>query len=239
MTADDLITLEATATRAWAAAEEERHGNWLLRANHGYTKRANSAYVIGNVDTGEIPEIRDWYAQRDLPLIIREISLWSNPDLGAWLAGNSFRRFDETLVMTGPVSPGAPTISIVAPDVWIASYAAFEGGTKGNQEHHLALINRITTPVAPVLLFANGEPVACGLAVADGDWVGLFDIATSPHHRRNGYGLALMQGLSAWGAEQGAQRTYLQVLASNAPAISLYQRLGYTEAYRNWYWAET
>jgi ribosomal protein S18 acetylase RimI-like enzyme len=235
---EELIALEDTATRAWAAAEEERQGNWLLRFNHGYTKRANSAYVIGPVEADAIPALRDWYANRSLPLHIRETSLWANPGLQAELERRKFRRFDETLVMTGSTQASHVGIELIEPGAWISWYAAFEGATKGNQSHHLALINRITTPVAPAVYSVDGQPVACGLAVADGNRVGLFDIATDPDRRREGHGRAMVSGLLAWGAALGASWAYLQVLATNAPAIRLYEGLGFREAYRNWYWTE-
>lgn len=39
----------------------------------------------------------------------------------------------------------------------------------------------------------------------------------------------------AWGRALGATRAYLMVVAANEPAIALYQRLGYLEAYRSHY----
>ena len=33
----------------------------------------------------------------------------------------------------------------------------------------------------------------------------------------------------------GAQGAYLQVMLNNPPALALYQRLGFAEAYRYWY----
>ena len=55
----------------------------------------------------------------------------------------------------------------------------------------------------------------------------------SRSRRHRGTGLArLMARALAWGAEQGATRSYLQVSADNAAALALYERLGYWHAPR-------
>ncbi|MCX6093274.1 MAG: GNAT family N-acetyltransferase, partial [Candidatus Bipolaricaulota bacterium] len=52
--------------------------------------------------------------------------------------------------------------------------------------------------------------------------------------RRQGLGRGLMRGLMAWGRELGAERVYLQVVLQNAPAVALYEELGFQEAYQYW-----
>ena len=68
-----------------------------------------------------------------------------------------------------------------------------------------------------------------------GGWLGLFDIVTHPQKRGQGYAQRLIRQLAAWGASQHASGAYLQVMLNNPPALSLYQRLGFKEAYRYWY----
>jgi GNAT superfamily N-acetyltransferase len=233
----DQLDLEETAIRAWPAAEEEAIGSWLLRSDHGYTKRANSAYAMGSVDVGDIPQLASWYDGRNLPLIVRELSLHQNAHLGEALLTDGFVRFDETLVMTADlVDLATDAVGVVSIEEWIELYARFEGATKGNQIHHRALIERIQTPVALASSSEGNSPVACGLGVCDGTWLGLFDIATDPNRRRQGHGRQLVAELLDWGYDRGAHRAYLQVLASNEGAIRLYESFGFTEAYRNWYW---
>jgi len=65
--------------------------------------------------------------------------------------------------------------------------------------------------------------------------LGLFDIITDEGQRRRGYGRQLMQGLLAWGKQQGARSAYLQVMLNNPPALALYAGLGFREVYRYWY----
>jgi ribosomal protein S18 acetylase RimI-like enzyme len=75
---------------------------------------------------------------------------------------------------------------------------------------------------------------ASGVAAYADDWVGFRGIEVSPEHRRQGLGLAVMDALLEWGAERGATTAYLQVLADNAPALALYEGLGFAthHAYR-------
>ena len=75
---------------------------------------------------------------------------------------------------------------------------------------------------------------ASGVAAYADDWVGFRSIEVAPEHRRQGLGLAVMAALLEWGAEQGATTAYLQVLGDNAPALALYDGLGFTthHAYR-------
>ena len=75
---------------------------------------------------------------------------------------------------------------------------------------------------------------ASGVAAYAEDWVGFRGIEVAPEHRRQGLALVVMDALLEWGAERGATTAYLQVLADNAPAIGLYERLGFTthHAYR-------
>ena len=49
-----------------------------------------------------------------------------------------------------------------------------------------------------------------------------------------GLAVAVMAALLEWGAERGATTAYLQVLGDNAPALALYEGMGFTthHAYR-------
>jgi N-acetylglutamate synthase len=75
---------------------------------------------------------------------------------------------------------------------------------------------------------------ARGIAAYADDWVGLRGIEVDPDRRRQGLGLAVVAALLEWGAERGATTAYLQVLGDNAPALALYESLGFTthHAYR-------
>ncbi|HUX85631.1 MAG TPA: GNAT family N-acetyltransferase [Chloroflexota bacterium] len=81
----------------------------------------------------------------------------------------------------------------------------------------------------------DGETVAVGLAVRERDHVGLFDVVTAPHRRNQGIGRRMMSTLLRWGRDDRATTGYLQVMRTNAPALHLYEKLGFREAYRYWY----
>ncbi|MDX6373481.1 MAG: N-acetylglutamate synthase [Nocardioidaceae bacterium] len=87
------------------------------------------------------------------------------------------------------------------------------------------------------LVTARIDDAASGVAAVDGDWAGFRTIEVVPDRRREGLGLAVMAALVGWAAEQGATTAYLQVLGDNAPALALYDRLGFVEHHRYRYLA--
>ncbi len=74
-----------------------------------------------------------------------------------------------------------------------------------------------------VALARRGPAVlSVGFAVSHQGWVGIFGMYTSGPQRRQGGAAAVLNGLSGWAAEQGAQGLMLQVETDNAPALALY-----------------
>jgi N-acetylglutamate synthase len=61
--------LQRLAARSWRGLEEERYGDWLLRAGGGFTGRANSVLVVGDPAddlTTAVATVARWYDQRGL-----------------------------------------------------------------------------------------------------------------------------------------------------------------------------
>lgn len=52
-------------------------------------------------------------------------------------------------------------------------------------------------------------------------------VAVDPEVRRQGVGLALLEGFVAWARARGVEKCTLSVLAHNAPAIALFRRAGF------------
>jgi len=69
----DRLRLEQVAAAAWPAVDTARLGDWVLRASGGWTRRANSALVLGSpgmdLDRALGACVR-WYAERGLPPLV-------------------------------------------------------------------------------------------------------------------------------------------------------------------------
>jgi ribosomal protein S18 acetylase RimI-like enzyme len=107
---------------------------------------------------------------------------------------------------------------------WLAAWARCEPGR--DVEAHAATVLRL---LAGRATFARVDERAVGIVVEGDGIAGLFCVAVDPACRRTGLGTALVLSLLAG---TSAETSYLQVEQSNAPAIALYARLGFAEAYR-------
>jgi N-acetylglutamate synthase len=220
----DIRNLEHAAALAWPGVEQRRLGGWLLRFGRGSTRRANSAVPL-DVPTGsDVSGIIDWYAGRAVaPLVAAPDRLFRIPP-GVPIDA-------ETLVMTGDVT--TPRLSAVAiatrpDDEWLRLY-------------------RRDVPVDVLTAVLDGEvafAMSAGAAVGRGAvtespdgtrWIGLSAVHVVESARRRGLARELCGALLAWGAEQGATRAYVQVLADNTAATRLYESMGFSVHHRSRY----
>jgi ribosomal protein S18 acetylase RimI-like enzyme len=63
-------------------------------------------------------------------------------------------------------------------------------------------------------------------------------LSVADSHRRKGLGIEILTSALRWARMRSARTAWLQVKLSNAPAIALYERLGFRDAYHYCYWQE-
>jgi ribosomal protein S18 acetylase RimI-like enzyme len=231
-------SIEEAALRAWPASQQLLFDGWVARFSDGYTKRANSALLLypqtESFAPATVDRIEGLYRSQGLPAIFRLLS-FSTPDgFAGRLEARGYRPADSTLVLARPLATEIPIDTYVHQldvEIGIDAHARMNDLSASVLPGHRAILERIPSGLSFLGLVINGELVACGLSVVDGPLVGLFDIVTDPAHRRKGYGARLVQGMLAEAAQSGTSLAYLQVVATNAPALALYESLGFTQAY--------
>jgi ribosomal protein S18 acetylase RimI-like enzyme len=230
-TADELA-LEAVAARGLRPAETQQLGGWQLRADHGFTRRANSVAPLRQLGMPldeALGLAHDWYAARGLPLRMHlpvEARRLLDADLGerGWAAEPLVHVFAGRLgSLHAPEGDAAPVEFAGSPDdAWLALYR----GGSGLEDTARALLTRHDR-VCFASLRIDGRTAAVVRGAVDDEWLGVMALEVDPGYRRRGLAAALMRALWAWGAAHGARRSYLQVWADNAPAVTLYEKLGY------------
>jgi N-acetylglutamate synthase len=233
--------LERLAARSWRGLEQERFGDWLLRAGGGFTGRANSVLVAGDPPDdlpAAVDAVTGWYAVRGLrPRAQVPIPGGEAADAAFDAAG--WLRDDDNLVLTAPLAGWAPphlTVDLAAePDeAWLTGYR-YRGTPLPPVAREVLL-----SADDPVFASIRCDPVPAPLgAVARGvvvdDWLVVTAVTVDERHRRQGLATAVMAALGTWARARGAHLCVLQVAGGNAPALSLYDRLGFTEHHRYHY----
>lgn len=229
---------------AWPAFQTLCADGWLLRYGRGFTKRANSVYPLYPAALGfeeKIAACEAFYRDKGQAVCFKLTEASQPAGLDAELARRGYARIDEVSIQTRPLA-GLPAaqhgILRTSPEMtaeWLEVFCSLAPERAKDKETIRELFRLPLPPCQYGLLEVEGQIVACGLAVRQGEHVGLFDIVTDPAYRRLGYGEALLLHMLNLAVEEGARVAYLQVLAANAAAMSLYAKLGFSEKYKQWY----
>jgi ribosomal protein S18 acetylase RimI-like enzyme len=183
------------------------------------------------------------YARRGQPTVFKLTAASQPAELDRVLAEAGYQAEATTSVQVADVSPSAqalaldPAVSLTesVSDAWFDDLSVLVGVPEPHRRIERQMLGAIAPPAAFASLRVDGQPLALGLAVAERGYVGLSSIVTASHARNRGLGRRLVGHLLAWGQQRGAHTAHLAVMLDNAPALRLYARFGFREAYRYWY----
>jgi N-acetylglutamate synthase len=230
-----ILGLERCSVRALPPAETVQLGEWLVALGRGSLLRLNSCTTFGESPRRNMFErieaVEKRYDARGRPTRFRLTEL--DRHLDERLETRGYELSTEVVVMTGPVggaASGNVAVASAAGPTWLDRYS--EWGAH-DELRRLELGESLGALTLDTGVFSS--PAAIGVAVLDGPWVGLFNLIVDPVQRRKGHGRDLTSAILSWAVSRGAERSYLQVVATNTDAISMYSTLGFTEAYRYHY----
>jgi ribosomal protein S18 acetylase RimI-like enzyme len=242
--AAEIAALELAGNEAWPAPEQDRLGDWLLRAAGGWTGRGNTALPVGDpgVPLAEaIAAVRRWYAARGLPPKIN-VPLPLAAPVNAALDALGWHTNPPTLVQaaplarllstTGPRADLPPVRLFEAPSrAWLEVVAGRKGALPDAAIHLLTAVREVRFAE----VYADtGEllAIARGTVTGAGQYFGIFLVEVVPAARRRGLARQVIGALAGWAGQLGATTAFLQVEEHNRVALALYQRLGFTAHHR-------
>jgi GNAT superfamily N-acetyltransferase len=203
------------ALALWPDLETRPVGDWLLR--HSPTssaRRANSVLAMTpsgrDDDYEQVVAFYEGQGQRPIAAVLpgsAEDALFRSH---GWVLESHDR---DTVFQLGSVAAARRSLAgVPLPDLDVA----LVGGDQ----------------VVTVEVSDDGRILASGVAAVADDWVGFRRVEVDQAQRGRRLGLLVMAELLDWGAERGATTAYLQVLADNARAFTLYDGLGFREHHR-------
>lgn len=240
--------LEAVGFRAWPASSVMYDGSWQLRLTGSHpSKRINCVVPLDPSDYGNcglrLEKARKRFEDFGRPLIIRETTLMPS-ELRAHLYDNGWTVFEEVKVMTADLAHAElPETIAHLPSHDIGRFVEASLKVSGDDPSLRSAIAEIVSSIKPTLgLFIKeeieGDPQATVICVQDNDLAGILSLDVADTLRRQGTGSEILTSALRWARISGAKTAWLQVVSTNLPAIALYEKFGFSEAYTYRYWGK-
>ena len=236
----NVADLERACIAAWPARDAHEIDGWRLFATDGKSWRVNSTWPLdwrGADVEAALDAAEAWAAAHNIAPAFKLADGAIHPsELPIALAARGYTPQMQTLVMTRALDAlEAPSRSIAISDApsdafWSPMRAAAPSPEDFAERQDIVLRTQEGSA------FAVADNAAVGLSRLTDYLVGLYLMRTVPSARRQGYALDIVRALCAWGKDHGATTAYLQVEASNAPALALYANEGFARAYAYHYW---
>jgi GNAT superfamily N-acetyltransferase len=234
----EIRRLEELAFRGWPALESRDFAGWRQRFSRGYTKRSNSINAL------------EIYARHDPAIVsaleapylaLGQTPAWrltplAPPAIAPLLAARGYRTIERSLVKVCPLHAGFaadPDVRILPgpTPAWIDAFRTHSPVPPQHGETMQRMLAAIAAPAGFAFVEEAGQPMAMAIGAIEGDHMGLFDVLVMPHARRRGLARRVTETLYAWAWGNGARLAYLQVVATNAAALPLYEAQGFRTAY--------
>lgn len=225
---------EGHALALWPDVERAPLGDWELRSDPEtegrLRKRANSCLAIGDPHTSYAEAIGSVHAFYDR----RSRRPLAQVELGS-AADDAFREAGWTVIEGGDSHFQLTSLAQLSRMLRPNSRDSFETLLADGDAGSVAPL-----PPGPVSaeLVGDGprvvvevrcgsETIARARAGRSRDWLGVHGFSVDPAYRRRGLARRMMAELVEWGAEQGLSTVWVHTEVDNAPALALYEGLGF------------
>lgn len=236
---------------SWPALDERRIGGWSLGFSEGFTRRANSVWMLGRVSDVEeaIGAVEEAYRVRGLP------SRFLTTDSGDPSEIAMLRDFGYVTSLSGKIlvgGTGAPAVegaverardwehavdsdaAVVVtsgpelPPDWRDAWLRWNGRLLQSDRR---LAPRILGANTPTFLGVRVEGKLMALArLTASDGTGIIDcLVTERSCRGRGYGRRLVERARQEASARGATSCLAMVVDNNAASRRLFERAGFTE----------
>ena len=226
-----VLELDQICNLTWPATENLENSGWLMRAAGGVTNRANSVLPLAaNLEAGTLTDFaekllvaQEFYQKRNLPTIFQvALPTWQvlSDKLRSIGAVETIRGNTMVADLTS-AKQNVPTGFEIAQanqvtDKWLELQPTpgIEKILAGCSATYLTIIK-------------NSQTIAtCRIALAK-SWSSITRVYVHQDFRGQGLGKAITAAALEASFEQGATKALLQVEASNAIAIGIYESLGF------------
>ena len=234
----DIYKIEQLAAASWPSYIQKRMGKWLLRANFGVTKRANSVWTSADMPEGDYQkEIEHFYKSLGLPVCI-QISDASPEGLDDALADSGYEKIDECFQMTASCcdildrtfdnSRFTYKWERDSSSSWIDDFIRLEEFSPERHCGYTSIFKRMQPCKIFFTMYDQGSLTAVGTASVINGYGGLSNVVVAKEHRGKGAGTQVIRALTEWSMNNGAKYMYLQVMKENSAAVSLYEKIGFS-----------
>jgi N-acetylglutamate synthase len=236
--------LEEISLNTWPAQHTQHFDGWILRFADGYTRRANSVsplYQSVLPILQKIAQCEQIYNAQGLNTVFKLTNAAQPENLDELLAQQGYRHDAQTSTQTLDLetiaAPQTDNVRLTEQltDDWLAAYCRLNNVAERNIASMTSILNRIPSPHCFATYPVDGEPASLGGAALERGYLILFDIVTGAAFRNRGLARDVILSLLHWGKANGARHAFLQVMIDNPPALHLYEKLGFREAYQYWY----
>lgn len=241
----DIEAIERATVAAVSPDLSEEIDGWLLPFAEGTVKRAKSAVPLHRsaVEPATLDRIEDRCLSRQSAPLLRLADAACFEGLRAELERRHYRPETPTCVQVGSAQrmrqvaardAALADIDSAPDDAWAALFLG-EGFDPVDGAHRVRTLSR-----AQGTLYASvregGRTVAAGAIAFSHGWASVHGMRTDQAQRGRGLAGRVLAGMAQAALARGFERVFLQVDATNPPALALYRRAGFETQWKYSYW---